>query len=117
MSLKPLSEREQAFFGGDIHACPLRGHSTSFQLVDEFGDGRAYAGLTYQLIDYEDIVYTGKLDTTGSGKLENHYCGPLEIRLNQAYRGQEKSYERLQERKAYPLPITELQVREHPLLQ
>jgi pimeloyl-ACP methyl ester carboxylesterase len=111
MSLKPLSEREQAFFGGDIHACPLRGHSTSFQLVDEFGDGRAYAGLTYQLIDYEDIVYTGKLDTTGSGKLENHYCGPLEIRLNQAYRGQEKSYERLQERKAYPLPITELQVR------
>jgi hypothetical protein len=96
---------------GKILACPLREHSTSFQLVDEFGDGQPYAGLTYQIIDHEDITYTGTLDATGSGKVENHYCGPVELRLNQAYQGVEKPYERLIERKAYPLPITELQVR------
>ena len=106
-----LPERDRSSMDGTIHACPLREHSTSFQLVDEFGDGQPYAGLTYQIIDYEDIIYTGKLDATGSGKVENHYCGPVELRLNQAYQGVEKPYERLIERKAYPLPITELQVR------
>ncbi|MCK6252635.1 lipase family protein [Pseudomonas fragi] len=106
-----LPERDRSSMDGTIHACPLREHSTSFQLVDEFGDGKPYAGLTYQIIDYEDIIYTGKLDAAGFGKVENHYCGPVELRLNQAYQGIEKPYERLIERKAYPLPITELQVR------
>ena len=80
-----LPERDRSSMGGTIHACPLREHSTSFQLVDEFGDGKPYTGLTYQIIDHEDIIYTGKLDATGSGKVENHYCGPVELRLNQAY--------------------------------
>lgn len=106
-----LSKRDRHFMDGAILACPLREHSTSFQLVDEFGNGQPYAGLAYQLIDHEDIIYTGTLDATGSAKAENHYCGPVELRLNQAYRGVEKPYERLIERKAYPLPITELQVR------
>ena len=106
-----LAERDRPSMDGKILACPLREHSTSFQLVDEFGDGLPYAGLTYQVIDHEDIIYTGTLDATGSGKVENHYCGPVELRLNQAYQGVEKPYERLIERKAYPLPITELQVR------
>jgi hypothetical protein len=96
---------------GDIHTCPLRGHSTSFQLVDESGDGQPYAGLAYEVTDYEDVVYTGKLDATGSGKVEHHYCGPVVLKFNQLYQGQEAPYVRLKERKAYRLPITELQVR------
>ncbi|WP_375154762.1 lipase family protein [Pseudomonas sp. PDM25] len=106
-----LPERDKASFSGDMLACPLREHSTSFQLVDEFGDGQPYAGLTYQLIDYEDIIYTGTLDAVGVGKVDNHYCGPVELRLNQAYQGSNDDYSELMHRKHYPLPITELQVR------
>ena len=62
MSIEPLDPNVAAFMQGGIHACPRRGHSTSFQLVDEFGDGKPYAGLTYEIIDHEDTVYTGKLD-------------------------------------------------------
>ena len=106
-----LPERDRPSMDGTIHACPLREHSTSFQLVDEFGDGQPYAGLTYQIIDYEDIIYTGKLDATGTGSVKNHYCGPVELRLNEAYQGNENVYTFLRERPHYPLPITELQVR------
>ena len=62
MSIEPIDPNVAAFMQGGIHACPRRGHSTSFQLVDEFGDGKPYAGLTYEIIDHEDTVYTGKLD-------------------------------------------------------
>lgn len=106
-----VPERDRQSMDGKILACPLREHSTSFQLVDEFGDGLPYAGLAYQVIDHEDIIYTGTLDATGYGKVENHYCGPVEIRVNQTYQGLEKAYERLKNRDNYPLPITELQVR------
>ncbi len=106
-----LPERDRPSMDGKILACPLREHSTSFQLVDEFGNGQPYAGLAYQIIDYEDIIYTGTLDATGFGKVENHYCGPVELRLNQAYQGNENAYTFLRERPHYPLPITELQVR------
>jgi hypothetical protein len=111
MSIEFLAASDAPFMGGNIHACPLRGHSTSFQLVDEFGDGKPYAGLTYEIIDYEDIVYTGKLDATGSGKLDNHYCGPVVLKLNQLFKGSEALYKDLRARPHYPLPITELQVR------
>ncbi|MGY2290429.1 lipase family protein, partial [Pseudomonas sp. SDO528_S397] len=111
MSLPLLQERDRAFMQDQQLACPVRGSSTSFQLVDEFGNGQPYAGLAYQLIDYEDIIYSGTLDETGSGKVLNHYCGVLELRLNHAYRSKEAPYERLINREHYPLPITELQVR------
>ncbi len=111
MSFKPLPESDKVSFGGRIHACPLRGHSSSFQLVDEWGDGKPYAGLSYEVIDYEDVVYRGKLDATGSAKVDNHYCGPVLLKLNQAYQGSEKTYTVLSGRDHYPLPITELQVR------
>jgi Lipase (class 3) len=111
MSIEPLAASDAPFMQGNIHACPLRGHSTSFQLVDEFGDGKPYAGLTYEVIDYEDTVYTGKLDASGSGKVVDHYCGPVTLKLNQFYQGKEETYARLKERPHYPLPITELQVR------
>lgn len=111
MSLAPLKDSDKPSFDGRIHTCPLRGHSTSFQLVDELGDGKPYAGLEYVVTDYEDVVYTGKLDATGSGKVDNHYCGPVVLKLNQPYQGSNDDYSELMRRKHYPLPITELQVR------
>ncbi|MGY2337164.1 lipase family protein, partial [Pseudomonas sp. SDO5511_1_S431] len=111
MSLIPLKERDRPFMQGEQLACPVWGSSTRFQLVDEFGSGQPYAGLTYQLIDYEDVIYTGKLDANGVGHVAGHYCGPLELRLNQPYQGHEKFYVGLKEREHYPLPITDLQVR------
>jgi hypothetical protein len=111
MSLDSLKDSDKPSFDGRIHTCPLRGHSTSFQLVDEQGDGKPYAGLAYVVTDYEDVVYTGKLDATGSGKVDNHYCGPVVLKLNQPYQGSNDGYSELMRRKHYPLPITELQVR------
>ncbi|MFJ7313348.1 lipase family protein [Pseudomonas sp. NPDC098747] len=111
MSIEPLDPSIAAFMQGNIHACPKRGHSTSFQLVDEFGDGKPYTGLAYEIIDYEDTVYTGKLDATGSGKVDDHYCGPVVLKLNQPFNGTEPLYKDLRAREHYPLPITELQVR------
>ncbi|MGY3640974.1 MULTISPECIES: lipase family protein [Pseudomonas] len=111
MNIETLSATDLRFMQGDIHACPKRGHRTSFQLVDEFGDGKPYAGLSYEVIDYEDTVHSGKLDATGSAKIDDHYCGPLVLKLKSRYQGSEKSYTFLQKRPHYPLPITELQVR------
>ncbi|VVP53136.1 lipase family protein [Pseudomonas fluorescens] len=111
MSVRTLPESDYGSFDGRIVTCPLRDHSTSFQLVDEFGEGKPYAGLVYEITDYEDVVYTGTLDANGSGKVDTHYCGPVVLKLNQRYEGQDAPYVRLKERKAYPLPITELQVR------
>ena len=111
MSIEPLDPSVAAFMQGNIHACPMREHSTSFQLVDEFGDGKSYAGLTYEIIDYEDTVYTGKLDATGSGNVNDHYCGPVVLKFNQPFKGTEALYKDLRTREHYPLPITELQVR------
>jgi hypothetical protein len=111
MSIESLSAHDAKFMQGKTHACPVRGHSTSFQLVDEFGDGKPYAGLAYEAIDYEDTVYTGKLDSTGSGKVAKHFCGPVVLKLNHAYQGRNDDYSELIRRKHYPLPITELQVR------
>lgn len=111
MKLVPLKESDKPSFDGSIHTCPLREHSTSFQLVDERGDGKPYAGLSYEITDCEDIAYTGKLDENGHATVSSHYCGPIVLKLNKKYQGLEKPYERLQNREHYPLPITELQVR------
>lgn len=111
MSIESLDPSVAAFMQGNIHACPLRSHSTTFQLVDEFGDGKPYAGLTFEIIDYEDAVYSGQLDASGTGKVTNHFCGPLTLKLNHSYQGRNDDYSELVRRKHYPLPITELQVR------
>jgi pimeloyl-ACP methyl ester carboxylesterase len=111
MSIETLAVSDRPFMGGNIHACPLRGHSTTFQLVDEFGDGKPYAGLSYEVIDYEDTVYTGKLDAVGAGRVDNHYCGPVMLKVDQRFQGAEELYKDLRDRPNYPLPITELQVR------
>ncbi|UST84994.1 lipase family protein [Pseudomonas siliginis] len=111
MNAESLPTSVTTFMQGDIHACPMRGHSTSFQLVNEFGDGTPYAGLAYEITDYEDTVHTGKLDAKGWAKVNNHHCGPVVLKLNKPFQGADALYRDLRKRLDYPLPITELQVR------
>lgn len=110
MKIEPLAASDTAFMSGNIHACPRRTHSTSFQLVDEFGDGKPYAGLTCEIIDYEDTVYSLKLNANGFAKVDNHYCGPLVLKVSRQYEGSDTLYKDFIKRPHYPLPITELQV-------
>jgi pimeloyl-ACP methyl ester carboxylesterase len=106
-----LQERDIRCFSKKMLACPLRGHWTSFQLVDEQGDGKLYGGLYYTVIDSIGQEYTGRLDGEGFAKLENHYRGPVVINMDKRYSGVEKQYKQLIKRENYPLPITELQFR------
>ncbi|MGE8176934.1 lipase family protein [Pseudomonas fluorescens] len=99
----PLSSR--------VLACPVQGKWTSFQLVDELGSGEPYAGLAYEVTDSEGQKYTGRLDATGTGRVDNHFAGPIALLLDQKYQGEEIVYVRAMERPHYPLEITELQVR------
>ncbi|CAI3787340.1 hypothetical protein AHFPHNDE_00998 [Pseudomonas sp. MM227] len=94
-----------------IFTCPVQDKWTSFQLVDELGEGQPFAGLPYNVIDSEGHIYKGKLDAAGKGKVENHFAGPIALVLDQEYSGTARPYEDLQKRLHYPLPITELQVR------
>jgi hypothetical protein len=109
--MSTLDEELKHPLNSRMFTCPAQGKWTSFQLVDEFGEGRSYAGLSYKVIDTEGHAYTGKLDTTGTGKVENHFAGPIALMLEEQYQGQELTYVRRMQRPNYPLPITELQVR------
>ncbi|VVN33017.1 lipase family protein [Pseudomonas fluorescens] len=99
----PLSSR--------ILACPAQGRWSSFQLVDEFGSGEPYAGLAYVATDSEGKTYDGNLDAAGTGKVTDHFAGPIALSFDQKYQGEEMVYVRAIERPHYPLKITELQVR------
>ena len=94
-----------------MFTCPVQGRWTSFQLVDESGEGLPYAGLAYEVIDTEGHFHKGALDSTGTGKVENHFAGPVALIIKEQYRGGKDFYEYLLERPHYPLPITELKVR------
>ncbi|QVM91402.1 lipase family protein [Pseudomonas entomophila] len=94
-----------------IFACPIQDCRTSFQLVDEFGQGEPYAGLGYEAIDREGVTYQGVLDVQGKGTVIAHYSGGLVVTLLTSYIGVDEVYTTLTERKFYPLKITELQVR------
>ncbi|QVM89606.1 lipase family protein [Pseudomonas entomophila] len=91
--------------------CPVRGVSTSFQLVDEQGHGAPYAGAFYEVVDMDGTTYKGALDTDGKGEVLNHCRGPVSLRFASEYTGADVSYERLQTRDHYPLKITDIQVR------
>jgi pimeloyl-ACP methyl ester carboxylesterase len=91
--------------------CPLRGHWTSFRLVDEHGEGKPYAGLAYRLVDRQSQEYSGVLDAEGYAKVENFYCGPVLLDLSADYKGAvDPWYKEIQVRKAFKLPLTALQV-------
>jgi len=94
-----------------MFTCPAQGNRTSFQLVDEMGEGQPYAGLAYEVVDTVGHTYKGKLDAAGTGNVENHFAGPIALILASEYMGTAIPYKDLKQRKHYPLPITELQVR------
>lgn len=82
----------------------------SFQLVDEAGNGKAYAGLAYELTDSEGTVYQGTLDANGrSIKHDDIPCGGAILSFSEKYRGGVKFYEDLIDRKSYKIPLTQLQ--------
>ncbi|CAI8822921.1 lipase family protein [Pseudomonas sp. fls2-241-R2A-110] len=92
-------------------ACPLRGDWISFQVVDETGDGKPYAGLSYVLQDSAHQKYPGVLDADGKAKVFNHYQGPVVLTLDAPYIGTDDLYSALSQRESYPIPITEFQVK------
>lgn len=110
-SYTPMADGDKPAFSDRMFACPNKGHWVSFQLVDEFGDGKPYAGLAYTLQDSAAQQYIGVLDAEGFAKIEDCYRGPVVLTLDSAYAGGEVVYNDLMIRKSYPLPITELQVR------
>lgn len=50
-SYKPMADGDKPAFSDKMFACPNKGHWLSFQLVDEFGEAKPYAGLAYNLQD------------------------------------------------------------------
>lgn len=105
-----MQNQEKSLLSDQGRTCPLRGGWISFRLVDEFGDAKPYAGLSYVLTDSEGTKYKGILDGEAYARLTGSYCGPLILTLSAAYTGAEKLYVDMCERIDYPLPITELQV-------
>lgn len=81
----------------------------AIRLVDEMGEGSPYANLAYLLTDCSGTVHNGVLDANGYAKHENIPCGGVILSFEEKYRGGEKFYEDLLDRKYYKLPITQLQ--------
>lgn len=78
------------------------------QLDRHGGQGKCPIGNRSQRLG---MTYSGTLDSEGYGYLENFYCGPLILDLSLPYQGAvDPWYERLQERDAFKLPLTALQV-------
>ena len=96
---------------GRMFTCPVGGKISSFQLIDEFFEGSAYAGLAYEVIDFLGLKYSGYLDESGCGKVVNHFAGPIAVTFSSPYKGENDHYHELIIRDHYPLKITELQVR------
>lgn len=106
-----LDAWKQPFFNDKMLACSMRGHWVSFCLVDEAGSGKAYGGLSFTAYDSTGCQYEGRLDGEGFAKLQDFYCGPVILLLDERYSGTEEPYARLSKRLTYKLPITELQTR------
>jgi hypothetical protein len=102
---------KQPFFNSKMPVCALKGHWASFCLVDETGSGEAYGGLAYTIRDSAGHQYNGRLTGEGYAKLQGFYCGPIVLILEGLYSGEQQPYLELSTRRAYKLPITELQIR------
>lgn len=98
-------------FSGKMLSCPNKNQCISFQLVDEFGDGKPYAGLDFIVNDTMNHQYRGTLDADGFGKIESCYNGPTVLSFDTPYSEPDDYYHELITRPSYKLPITELQVR------
>ncbi|RON11679.1 lipase family protein [Pseudomonas frederiksbergensis] len=106
-----LDKQFESPLGNHMLACPAQGQWSSFQLVNEMGDGEPYAGLAYEVIDSEGQSYRGHLDVTGVGKVSNHFAGPIALTFDDEHDRSVEVYARLMGRRSYGLPISELQVR------
>lgn len=92
-------------------SCPARNQWVSFRLVDESGEGASYSGLAFKLFDAQGQEHENNLDEEGFARLEHLYCGPMILTFVTLYSGGDKWYENLRDRKSYPLPLTELQLK------
>ena len=106
-----ISSVKDVDLSGRLFSCPVQGKLTTFQLVDEFNNGRLYAGLAYEIVDFEGFEYSGFLDSSGKGEVVNHFAGPLTLTMLSLYQGFNDRYSGLMQREYYPLKITDLQVR------
>jgi hypothetical protein len=80
--------------------------------VDEFGDGRPYAGLNYKATDEQRATYEGRLDEQGYAKLDGIYFGNLLLDVSAPYvdDGKDSWYKELLTRTSFKIPLTALQV-------
>ncbi|MCP1462205.1 lipase family protein [Pseudomonas sp. S3E17] len=106
-----MEEWKHPFFDESMPACALHGGWLSFCLVDESGDGKAYGGLRYEVVDSAGQRYKGHLNGEGFARLEGQCRGPVVLVLDAPYEARRGYYSTLQQRDSYPLPITDLQVR------
>ena len=105
-----MDDSQTSSLSDQRRSCPLRGEWISFRLVDEFGEGKPYAGLAYELSDTEGTKKTGTLDSEGFARVEGNYAGPAILTLAKTYSGADDFYNFLTERESYDIPLTELQV-------
>jgi hypothetical protein len=105
-----MQSQEKRLLNDQTRSCPLKGGWVSFRLVDEFGEGKPYASLEYEVTDCEGTKQSGSLDAEGYAKVEGNYSGPLILTLAKKYSGGIPWYEEISDRKTYPIPLTDLQV-------
>ncbi|MBN6774356.1 lipase family protein [Pseudomonas granadensis] len=105
-----MQTQEKRLLNDQTRSCPLKGGWVSFRLVDEFGEGKPYASLEYEITDCEGTKQSGSLDAEGYAKIEGSYSGPLILTLAKKYSGGIPWYEEISDRKTYPIPLTDLQV-------
>ncbi|MBK5343939.1 lipase family protein [Pseudomonas sp. TH49] len=105
-----MQTQEKRLLNDQARSCPLKGGWVSFRLVDEFGEGKPYASLEYEVTDCEGTKQSGSLDADGYAKIEGNYSGPLILTFAKKYSGGTPWYEEINDRKTYPIPLTDLQV-------
>ena len=105
-----MQSQENRMLNDQSRSCPLKGSWLSFRLVDEFGEGKPYANLKYEVTDCEGSKQSGSLDADGYAKVTGSYSGPLILTLDEKYSGGDIWYERLSDRPLYRLPLTNFQV-------
>ncbi|MDF9619636.1 hypothetical protein P5705_18475 [Pseudomonas entomophila] len=71
----------------EIFVCPMQDCWTSFQLVDELGQGEPYAGLGFKAIDRGRVAYQWLLDLQGRGMVADYYSGVLVFALSRSLIG------------------------------
>ncbi|WP_155397577.1 hypothetical protein [Stutzerimonas stutzeri] len=90
--------------------CPLRRDWISFRLVDEHGDGKPYAGLSYQMQNSQGHQYFDVLDSNGFTRTNNIHCGPVVLSILDSYSGGDPWYTVISRRESFRIALTALQV-------